>query len=86
MDGNHAYLLLQKALTPIYLKDARYSGGGGVYPNLLTRTRLFQIDGNLELLRGLRRCFYNHTARDPFLPLAKAGQTQRQRIERKRRV
>ncbi len=33
LDCDHAYLLLQKALTPIYSNDSRY-GGGGVRSNL----------------------------------------------------
>jgi alpha-L-fucosidase 2 len=45
-DGNHAWLLVRKALNPAYGMDIRYDGGGGVYPNLFDACPPFQIDAN----------------------------------------
>jgi alpha-L-fucosidase 2 len=45
-DGNHAWVLVRKALTPVNGMDVRYDGGGGVYANMFDAGPPFQIDAN----------------------------------------
>jgi alpha-L-fucosidase 2 len=45
-DGDHAWLLVRKALFPVTTQKIRYDKGGGVYPNLFDACPPFQIDAN----------------------------------------